>query len=58
MHTLAQRDGRYATFMPKPFGDKTGNGLHTHLSLWTADTDEPLFIGGGPGGEGHQGTGP
>jgi glutamine synthetase len=29
--------------MPKPFADKTGNGLHTHLSLWTADSDEPLF---------------
>ena len=43
MHTLAQRRGLYATFMPKPFGDKTGNGLHTHLSLWTADDDEPLF---------------
>ena len=43
MHTLARRQGLYATFMPKPFTDKTGNGLHTHLSLWTADTDEPLF---------------
>ncbi len=45
VHTMAQRDGRYATFMPKPFSDKTGNGLHAHLSLWTTD-DEPLFIGG------------
>ncbi len=43
IHTMAQRDGRYATFMPKPFSDKTGNGLHTHVSLWSADTDEPLF---------------
>ena len=43
LHTLARRDGRYVTFMPKPFADKTGNGLHTHLSLWTADSDEPLF---------------
>ncbi len=46
IHTMAQRDGRYATFMPKPFSDKTGNGLHTHLSLWSADDDRPLFIGG------------
>ena len=46
IHTMAQRDGRYATFMPKPFGDKTGNGLHAHMSLWTAEKDEPLFIGG------------
>lgn len=43
IHELARRDGRHATFMPKPFSHKTGNGLHTHLSLWTADTDEPLF---------------
>ncbi len=43
LHTLARRQGLYATVMPKPFADKTGNGLHTHLSLWTADTDEPLF---------------
>ncbi|MXV91359.1 MAG: type III glutamate--ammonia ligase [Acidimicrobiia bacterium] len=43
MHTLAQRRGLHATFMPKPFGDKTGNGLHAHMSLWSADTDEPLF---------------
>ena len=43
MHTLARRQGLYATFMPKPFADKTGNGLHMHLSLWSADGDEPLF---------------
>ncbi len=45
MHTLARRQGLYATFMPKPFADKTGNGLHMHLSLWSAD-DEPLFESG------------
>lgn len=46
IHTMAQRDGRYATFMPKPFTNKTGNGLHAHISLWSADDDQPLFIGG------------
>jgi glutamine synthetase len=45
IHTLAERDGRYATFMPKPFSDKAGNGLHVHLSLWSADEDQPLFVG-------------
>lgn len=45
VHTMAERDGRFATFMPKPFTDKTGNGLHAHLSLWSGDTDEPLFVG-------------
>ncbi|GIT00912.1 MAG: hypothetical protein CM1200mP26_26240 [Acidimicrobiales bacterium] len=44
LHTLARRQDLYATFMPKPFADKTGNGLHTHLSLWSAGTDEPLFL--------------
>ena len=44
VHTLAARDGRYATFMPKPFGDKTGNGLHAHVSFWSLD-NEPLFVG-------------
>ncbi|HCV34156.1 MAG TPA: type III glutamate--ammonia ligase [Acidimicrobiaceae bacterium] len=43
LHTLARERDLYATFMPKPFADKTGNGLHTHLSLWSADADEPLF---------------
>lgn len=53
IHTLAQRDGRLATFMPKPFTDKTGNGLHAHLSLWSADGDEPLFpAGDGPDSKG------
>ena len=46
VHTLAQRDGRYATFMPKPFSDRTGNGLHAHMSLWSGDTDQPLFPAG------------
>jgi glutamine synthetase len=37
IHTLAHRRGHFATFMPKPFSDKTGNGLHAHLSLWSGD---------------------
>src|SRR6478736_6676625 len=34
VHTLAERYGRIATFMPKPFTNLTGNGCHFHLSLW------------------------
>ena len=32
-----------ATFMPKPFADRTGSGLHLHLSLW--HDDEPRLPG-------------
>jgi glutamine synthetase len=31
---LARQHGLVATFMPKPFADKTGNGQHVHFSLW------------------------
>lgn len=33
LNVMAQRRGMVATFMPKPFADKTGSGLHLHLSL-------------------------
>jgi glutamine synthetase len=42
VHTLAQKQGLLATFMPKPFTDLTGNGCHFHLSLWDGDTN--LFL--------------
>jgi glutamine synthetase len=41
---LAHRSGRIATFMPKPFSQLTGNGLHMHLSLWDRERDTPLFV--------------
>ncbi|CAN5606860.1 type III glutamate--ammonia ligase [soil metagenome] len=31
---LAHERDMVATFMPKPFADRTGSGLHLHLSLW------------------------
>lgn len=44
---LARDDGLIATFMPKPFTQLPGNGLHVHISLWlpgrldaTADPDD------------------
>ncbi len=42
IHTLAQRQGLLATFMPKPFTDLTGNGCHFHMSLWDGETN--LFL--------------
>ena len=44
---LAEQQGMRATFMPKPFSTLTGNGCHTHLSLWgasaTAEARRNLF---------------
>ena len=42
-HMLAQQRGLGATFMPKPFSNLTGNGLHMHMSLWDAETNTNLF---------------
>jgi glutamine synthetase len=43
VHSLAEKHGMIASFMPKPFTDKTGNGFHLHMSLWDAETDTNLF---------------
>jgi glutamine synthetase len=36
---VALSQGVYATFMPKPFTDQPGSGMHTHLSLFEGDTN-------------------
>jgi glutamine synthetase type III len=35
--SIAEKHGLRATFMPKPFLHLTGNGCHTHISLWRDD---------------------
>jgi glutamine synthetase len=36
---VALEQGIYATFMPKPFAEYPGSGMHTHLSLFEGDTN-------------------
>lgn len=40
---LARRRGFEATFMPKPYADRTGNGAHFNMSLASLETGENLF---------------
>lgn len=35
--SIAEKHGYRATFMPKPFAHLTGNGCHTHISLWQGE---------------------
>ena len=41
IRALSAKLGYTATFMPKPFGELAGNGMHLHLSLW--EGEENLF---------------
>jgi glutamine synthetase len=36
---VAIEQGVYATFMPKPFSEHPGSGMHTHLSLFEGDSN-------------------
>jgi glutamine synthetase len=40
---IAAKYGLIATFMPKPFADKTGNGAHFNMSLADIETGANLF---------------
>jgi glutamine synthetase len=47
--TAARKHGLCATFMAKPFGDRSGSGLHVHFSLLN-EAGENIFSGNGEKG--------
>lgn len=40
---VAARNGYIATYMPKPFGNVNGSGMHVHESLWNVEDSKNLF---------------
>jgi glutamine synthetase len=45
IRALAREAGWVASFMPKPYADLPGCGLHLHLSLWDAAGARDLSVG-------------
>lgn len=42
--SITEKHGIRATFMPKPFVNLTGNGCHTHVSVWDKTGKKNLFL--------------
>jgi glutamine synthetase len=45
VRALAREAGWVASFMPKPYADLPGCGLHLHLSLWDAEGKRDVTMG-------------
>lgn len=41
---VASKNGYIATYMPKPFMDVNGSGMHVHESMWSPDGETNLFF--------------
>jgi glutamine synthetase len=41
---IARKHGGFASFMPKPFGDRAGSGAHLNMSLYDIETEKNLFV--------------
>jgi glutamine synthetase len=48
IRNVARRNGKTATFMPKPLYGDNGSGMHTHFSLWKGEI--PVLAGNGYAG--------
>jgi glutamine synthetase len=44
LKAIAQLNGLYATFMPKPLASVNGNGMHVHQSLVDVATGKNVFV--------------
>ena len=47
---IAQKNGIYASFMPKPLFGENGSGMHTHQSLFTGDGRNAFYDAEDPKG--------
>lgn len=47
---IARKHGHLASFMPKPFADRSGSGAHVNMSLSGLDGQQNLFLGDDRGG--------
>lgn len=48
VHNVAASYGKTATFMPKPYFNDNGSGMHVHQSIWNGG--KPMFAGDGYAG--------